>query len=340
MVEDFDHREFLLRVVCKTYNHAAYIKDALNGFVMQQTTFPYVCVIFDDASTDGEQEVIRAYLSDQFDFDEDGAYSEDTDFGHISYVRHKTNRNCYFVVVYLKENHYSQKKSKYSYISAWRGVKYAALCEGDDFWTDPLKLQKQVDYLESHPECMLTVHSANWKTGDDIYPGGCQDSFPKDYSLEELIRCGGYFFATASFVYKAKLTVDWPEWRKIASVGDYPLQILSGLRGDVHYLPDNMCVYRYQNEGSWSQNQHNKEANEAFQKKKIEWMTLLDEETGHRYQKAIYDQLVQHFNSLFHLREISFWDYAKAVFKSGEKDYWHLMKDYYRVCLKPIFKRV
>ena len=340
MAEDFDHRSFKVRVVCKTYNHAAYIKDALDGFVMQQTSFPFVCAIVDDASTDGEQTVIRAYLEAYFDFDEDGAYSKEAYFGHISYARHKTNRNCYFVVVCLKENHFSQKKSKYPYIAEWRRVKYSALCEGDDYWTDSLKLQKQVDYLESHPDCMLAVHSANWKTGDNLYPYGCQDSFPRDYSVEELIRCGGYYFATASFVYRSKLNLVWPEWRKKASVGDYPLQILSGLRGDVHYLPDNMCVYRYQNDGSWSHNQQNKDANNAFQKKKIEWMTLLDEETGHSYQKAIYDQLVQHFNSLFHLREISFWDYAKAVSKSGKKEYGRLMKDYYRVCLKPLFKSI
>ena len=64
----------------------------------------------------------------------------------------------YFAVVYLKENHYSQKKSKAPYLTEWEDTKYIALCEGDDYWTDPLKLQKQVDFLERHPDYSLCCH--------------------------------------------------------------------------------------------------------------------------------------------------------------------------------------
>lgn len=328
---------FRVRILCMTYNHASFITDAMNGFVMQVTTFPFVCAIIDDASVDGEQEVIRSFLAANFDFQEPGGFSIDTDFGHVSFARHKTNQHCFFYVVLLKENHQSKKKRKYPYIAELKDVKYAALCEGDDYWTDPLKLQKQVDYLDTHPNCMLTVHSANWKTDEDLYPCGCQDSFEKDYSIEELIRCGGYHFATASFVYRSELGSDWPEWRKKAKVGDFPLQILSGLRGDVHYFPDLMCVYRYQHTGSWSNNQLESDKNIAFQKNKIEWMTLLDDDTNHKYQKAIYDQLFQHYNSLFNLNEISFWDYATAVRKSGQKRYGRLMKDALRFYFTPVY---
>ena len=337
-MESFDHQNFIVRIVCQTYNHAAFITDAMNGFVIQQTTFPFVCAIIDDASTDGEQGVIKDYLNTHFDFDEAGTYDNDTDFGHISYARHKTNKNCYFVVVYLSNNHRRAKKSKYPYIASWRGTKYSALCEGDDYWTDPLKLQKQFEYLETHPDCMLTVHSANWKTGERIYPSGCQNQFSKDFSVDELIRCGGYYFATASFVFRSILHQDWPEWRKQAGVGDFPLQILAGLHGDVHYLPDNMCVYRYQNEGSWSSNQKSSDVFIAFQKRKIGWMTLLDEATGHKYQRAIYDQLFQHYNSLFHLREIGFAEYAKAFARSSQKEYGRLVKEFLKVYIKPLLR--
>lgn len=333
--------KFLVHIVCTAYNHESFIRDSMEGFVMQKTNFPFVAIIVDDASTDKTRETILQYLKDYFALDNPlVSRMEDKDYGQFYFAQHRDNTNCFFAVILLKENHYRRNMTRTGYYKEWSETKYKAMCEGDDYWTDPYKLQKQIDYLESHPNCMLTVHSANWKTGEDCYPGGCQEPFPKDYSVEELIRCGGYFFATASFVFRSSLNLDWPEWRKKASVGDYPLQILSGLRGDVHYLPDKMCVYRYQNDGSWSHNQQNKDANKAFQKKKIEWMTLLDEETGHRYQKAIYDQLVQHFNSLFHLREISFWDYLKAVSRSGKKEYGRLMKDYYHVCLKPLFKSI
>lgn len=144
---------FLVRVQCATYNHVHYITDALDGFCMQQTNFPFVCTIIDDASTDGEQEVIKKYIQEHFDIqDSSVAYEKDADYGNITFAQHKTNKNCYFAVICLKENHYSQKKSKKPYITEWADTKYEALCEGDDYWIDPMKLQKQVDFLEEHED--------------------------------------------------------------------------------------------------------------------------------------------------------------------------------------------
>ena len=338
-MKDSDYHSFVLRVSCMTYNHSSCISDAFDGFVMQQTSFPFVCTIIDDASTDGTQEVIREYLRKCFDLQNPEVSSEnETSYGKIVISQHKSNRNCFFVVLFLNDNHFNRKQSKYVYLPEWKRTRYIAFCEGDDYWTDPLKLQKQVDYMESRPDCMLTVHSANWKTGEDLYPSGCQDSFAKDFSVEELILCGGYYFATASFVIRSKLNLDWPEWRRMAGVGDFPLQILAGLRGNVHYLPDRMCVYRYQNEGSWSSNQKRNDVFCAFQKRKIEWMTLLDEDTDHKYQSAIYDQLLQHYRSLFLLREIGFTEYAKAYMKSSQKKYGRLVKDFLKVYVKPRFQ--
>lgn len=146
--------KFKVTVQCATFQHAKYITDAMNGFTMQQTDFPFVCTIIDDASTDGEQAVISNYLDTHFDLSEDGvAYKKETDYAHIIYAQHKTNKNCYFAVLFLKENHYSQKKDKGPYLKEWReNVDYIALCEGDDYWIDPLKLQKQVEILDNHPE--------------------------------------------------------------------------------------------------------------------------------------------------------------------------------------------
>jgi glycosyltransferase involved in cell wall biosynthesis len=144
---------FLLRTYCATYNQESYIIDALKGFVMQETTFPVVYTIVDDASTDLTAEVIREFVKDNFDLqDSSVAYEKDTDYGHVTFARHKTNKNCYFAVIYLKENHFSQKKPKAPYLTEWMDTKYVAYCEGDDYWTDPLKLQKQVGFLEGHEE--------------------------------------------------------------------------------------------------------------------------------------------------------------------------------------------
>ena len=145
--------DYLVRVSCMTYNQASYIKDAMNGFCMQETTFPFVCVIIDDASKDGEQEVIRHFVEEKFDLGEDNvAYEKDTDYGHVTFARNKTNWNCFFSVIYLNENHFSLRKPKAPYFKEWMDTKYVALCEGDDYWLDPEKLQKQVSFLEEHPD--------------------------------------------------------------------------------------------------------------------------------------------------------------------------------------------
>ena len=328
-MEKLEHKAFLAGVRCMTFNQSQYITDALDGFVLQQTGFPYVCMIVDDASTEGEPDVIRRYLNENFDWEEaDEAFDKEEDFGQILFARHKANQNCYFAVILLKENHYSQRKNKLAYFEGWLDAKYIALCEGDDYWTDPLKLQKQVDYLETHPGCLLTVHAADWKTGEDIYPYGCMDAESKDYSVDDLIQVGGFYFATASFVFRSELDDDWPEWRQNARVGDYPLQILAGLRGTVHFMSDKMCVYRYQRAGSWSYRWQKENAtNIAYQKNKIEWMTLLDESTAHKYQGVIYDQLFPNFNSLFNLGEVGFRTYARAAGRMRNKRYGRVLKD-------------
>lgn len=144
--------KWVVCVSCMTYNHASYIEDAMNGFCMQETDFPFVCTIIDDASTDGEQEVIKRYLEEHFDLeDRTIVRNEETENYTLIFARHKTNKNCYFAVLYLKYNHYSIKKDKMPYITErHENCKYIALCEGDDYWIDGKKLQKQVDFLEEH----------------------------------------------------------------------------------------------------------------------------------------------------------------------------------------------
>lgn len=89
-----------------------------------------MCV--DDASTDGEQEVIMDYVKAHFDLSAgSGSYRKEADYAYVIYAQHKTNRNCCFAVLLLKENHYSRQKPKTQYLSEWTdGVEYEALCEG------------------------------------------------------------------------------------------------------------------------------------------------------------------------------------------------------------------
>ena len=313
---------YLLCVSCMTYNQSAYITDAMNGFCMQQTNFPFVCTIVDDASTDGEQEVIRQYLNDNFDLqDASIAYEKDEAYGHVAFARHKTNVNCFFAVVYLNENHYSQRKPKAPYLKEWTdNVKYIALCEGDDYWTDPLKLQKQVRYMENHNECCMTACAASWEENGRFENKGCQHKVECDLSTDEVIRKGGYYLATASLVYRTELNNDRPEWREKANVGDYPLQVLGTLRGHLHFFPEVMCVYRYMVEGSFSDK--NKVWPPEYLKAKIFWMKMLDNDTKHKYSHAIYFNLVYTcYRKLFRMSLINFGEYIYVIMKSDHKYY-------------------
>lgn len=147
---------FKVCVRCFTFNQSKYIIETMNGFCNQQTNFPFICCVVDDASTDGEQEVITDYLNEYFDMHNSSvAYKKETDYAHIFYSQHKENKNCYFVVLFLKENHY-KKKSKLPYIEKWRrNCKYEAICEGDDFWCTNTKLQSEVNYLDNDAEIGL-----------------------------------------------------------------------------------------------------------------------------------------------------------------------------------------
>ncbi len=248
-----DYGNFLVRIICMTYNHASFIVDALNGFTCQQTDFPYVCIILDDASTDGEPEVVRKYLSDHFDLEDEAiARFEETDDYYLTFARHKTNLNCHFALFLLKYNHY-KKKSKVPYYDDWtHKVKYEAVCEGDDYWTDPQKLQKQVDYMEGHPGCSLCFTNAvmHWEDGsglpDRLFAPNLEE---RDYRGPELTE--EWITPTASLLYR-KSILDTDFYRqanvdpKLNGIGDIP-HVLSCLHfGQAHALPYVTCTYRRQ----------------------------------------------------------------------------------------------
>ena len=315
---------------CFTYNQAQYILDTLNGFVMQQTLFPFVCTIVDDASTDGEQEIIGRFMREYFDVqDASTAYEKEEEYGHVIFARHKTNRNCYFAVLYLQKNHHSRRKSKSPYLVEWTdNCKYYALCEGDDYWTDALKLQRQVAFLEEHADYSMCSCAADWLTEKGLMNWGCKMQKEGDVTTSQLISWGGYSLATASLVFRKELSDVWPEWRKTAvraGVGDFPLKILGSYGKGIHFLPQVMCVYRSGHPGSWTKS-HNKL---TYAKKKIEWLTQLDSATNHRYQTSIYSQLFRYFRRAYYLHEISFFELIAATRKANVKKKWkRIVKDF------------
>ena len=141
-----------------TFNHSKYIEDSLNGIAMQNTNFPFVNIVLEDNSTDGEQEVIRIWLDRECDMSLAEYYDIPT--AVLIIAPHKENINCTFAIYFHKKNLFQQKDIRESQVQPWRSnSKYEALCEGDDYWIDPLKLQKQVDFLDNNPEYGMCFHN-------------------------------------------------------------------------------------------------------------------------------------------------------------------------------------
>lgn len=241
---------FQVCILCMTYNQSVYITDALNGFAIQQTNFPFVAVVVDDASTDGEQEVIKAYVDEYFDHSEETGYKQrETEDAFWTLARHAENKNCHFAVVLLKKNLFGNPK-KDELIKDWMDSKYIACCEGDDYWTDPLKLQKQISFLESHPDFSMCFHGAEVRVENN--PGseqknGTNYSKIEDREYESTEFVSSWLVPTASIVYRPEnvnqFKVKHPE--RVA-FGDIVLVLKCSHTGKVFGMSDMMSVYRIQ----------------------------------------------------------------------------------------------
>ena len=218
----------LVSICSITYNHAPYIRQCLDGFLMQKTKFRYEIIIHDDASTDGTTEIIKEYAEKHPDL---------------------------ITPIFQKENQYSKgirgMFPRFCFPHA-KG-KYIALCEGDDYWTDPLKLQKQVDFLESHPDYVMCsskyqiLEENIAKITSSWYDEKCQDVA---YSLDTLIH-GGWYFHPLTVVFRSS-ELNLQEYIR------YPYGMVAVMffhilkKGNGMMLPEEMAVYRIHEGGVWS----------------------------------------------------------------------------------------
>lgn len=220
-----NNEDVLVSVICEVYNHEPYLRECLEGFVMQQTNFLYEILIHDDASTDGSVAIIREY---------------EQKYPNL------------FKPIYQKENQYSKG------VSIWRDIqipraqgKYIAICEGDDYWTDPLKLQKQVDILEADETLMACCtdcsvvdnHSALLK---EKRGGVVKGDIQGRYNLRDFFR-DNHQYPTLSVVYRRAHTreVQQKHAHTInAFLGDWTLWICLLIYGDMYFLDEVTCAYR------------------------------------------------------------------------------------------------
>lgn len=166
----------LVSIICTSYNHEKYIAQALDGFVMQKSTFPFEIIVHDDASTDNTVAIIREY---------------EAKYQHM------------FVTIYQTENQFSKGS-----VSIWSDItfplargKYIALCEGDDYWTDPYKLQKQVDFLEKNDDYVICHHDAIIidELDNVVNSSKLPDSLKRDLSADDLIKANLILTLTVCF---------------------------------------------------------------------------------------------------------------------------------------------
>lgn len=214
-------------ICCATYNHVQFIRQCLDGFVMQKTNLPFEVLIHDDASTDGTQDIIREYEAKYPDI---------------------------IKPIYQKENQYSKGvrvSLVYNY-SRVRG-KYVALCEGDDYWTDPYKLQKQVDFLENHPDYVMCSHQFNryWQADGRLEEIADPHFKGADYDLSNLI--GGRWLSQTLTVMYRRSALNLQDYEKYGMSMDMILFYALLKHGKGYCLPDVMAVYRYHKGGVWSE---------------------------------------------------------------------------------------
>lgn len=204
-------------VLCTAYNHAKYIKDALDGFLMQKTNFDFEVLIHDDASTDGTAEIIKEYAEKYPDI--------------IKPVFQTENKMSKGVDVYL------------NYLYPLVQGEYVAICDGDDFWIDDKKLQKQVDFLDSHPDYYICFHPMKQVFEDG---SGREKVIPvqKNISLDDLLKAN--FIPSCSAVYRWVVKGDNFKDMFPTSIypGDWWLNLLHAKHGKIGFLPDPMCCYR------------------------------------------------------------------------------------------------
>ena len=244
-------QEYKVLVYCATYNQSKYIEDALKGFAIQQTDFPFVCMVMDDASTDGEQEVIKQWMERECDMYR--AETIDIPTSIVIIVPHKTNPSCTFAFYLLKQNLFGTGKKVY-YQKPWREkCEYEALCEGDDYWIDPLKLQKQVDFLDANPEYVMSFTDViNYNQFESKFAEKQSVKYKNNNSRLHLnkdfafwaILFGECRIQTLSVVYRQSVLKEIQANTEKFMMGDTTLWLDMSQKGRIAYLEDCTGVYR------------------------------------------------------------------------------------------------
>ena len=258
--------EIKVSIICNAYNHEKYIEKAIDSFIMQKTDFTYEILIHDDASTDKTAKIIKQYEERYPDI---------------------------VKPIYQTENQYSKGKdinAVYQYPRV--NGQYIAFCEGDDFWTDERKLQKQVEALEENIAINICAHSAlavRANTEKVLY----KISPSKEtciFNVKKVIQGGGGFVSTNTLMVRRCILESIPEYYTYFPI-DYALQIQGSIDNGMLYLGDTMAAYRIMADNSWSVVMRNDPMKRyQINLKIIEMLKILNHSTQGKYEEVILEK--------------------------------------------------
>lgn len=231
-----------LSICCLTFNHANYIRQAFDSFLMQKTNFKFEVIVHDDASTDGTTAIIEEYAH---------RYPE------------------IFKPIIQPVNLYSQGIRAFTarFMFPKSNGKYIAICDGDDYWTDPNKLQKQIDFLEEHLDYIFCYHKTS-----AVLNGEEVEISPKGKTGIKTLK--DFLFRqnnpTLSMVFRRDAVKDYLETLKSAdfATGDFALTIILAQQGISYFMPDIMAVYRLHDGGVFSKLSTEKKLNIGIRNRK------------------------------------------------------------------------
>lgn len=212
-----ENRTLMVTVRCLCYNHEHFIQQCLEGIIMQKTSFRFEAIVHDDASTDGSASIIREYAEKYPEIIKPIFETENLWSKHDGSLKRTMDENM-------------------------KG-KYMAICEGDDYWIDPLKLQKQVDFMESHPDYSMCFHNAiRYKVQSNEIE--LFNHFKDDHDLSIHDAIHDWLVPTASILVRREFIYS-PEWLARIYSGDYSLILRALNGGKIYGMKDIMSLYRY-----------------------------------------------------------------------------------------------
>lgn len=249
-------------ILVTTYNQERLIAQAIESILTQQVDFAYEIVIGEDASTDRTREIV------------------------IALGRRYPDR----VRVLLRDAEVANRDraiglaGKINYLEALRACRgeYVAILDGDDYFTSPNKLQKQVEFLEEYPECAICFHNvlAIHENGTRASEEMCAADQKQFSDLEQLLW--GNFIPACSIMYRREPLIEIPGWFLTAKMGDWPLNIFKARHGKIGYIDEVMAAYRVHAAGVWSPR---KRSHQLLTSIKV--LDNIDRDFGYKYRQTI-----------------------------------------------------